>query len=132
MNRRFALTAIAALWLAGVPSAAQAPTGALSNIQTGLWQLRALGGSSDRTRSICVTNPSQLLQPRHGMQDCRRRVLSDSGNAISVRYECRGNDWGQTDLRVETSRLAALHTQGFRAGVPFSTRYEARRTGACS
>ncbi|NNC72581.1 MAG: hypothetical protein HKN78_06850 [Sphingomonadaceae bacterium] len=133
MTLRPLLAGFAVLCLSAVPTAAQAPAGALSSIQTGLWQLRALSGASQGgTRSICVRNPGQLLQLGHGMQNCQRRVLSDSGNEISVRYECRGSDWGQTSVRVETPRLANIDTQGIRGGGPFHSRYEARRTGSCS
>ncbi len=133
MTLRPILAGLGVLCLAAVPGVAQAPTGALSSIQPGLWQLRAVGGSTNgQARSICVRNPNQLLQLGRNTGNCRRRVLSDSGNEISVRSECSGGDWGQTSVRVETPRLANIDTQGIRGGGPFHGRYEARRTGTCS
>lgn len=125
------LSAAAAAGLLALPSAAQAP-GPLANLQPGLWSLRAIGGPARaEARSICVRNPSQLLQIHHAGQRCTRRTLNASGESISVRYECAGGNWGQTELRVETPRLANIDTQGIAGGGPFHRIYEARRTGDC-
>lgn len=113
-----------------VPVAAQAPS-ALSSLQPGMWQLRSTGGSG-AGRSICVRNPEQLLQLQHQESGCQRRTLSSSATSINVRYECGGGSWGQTQLDVETPRLARIDTQGIRGGAPFHSSYEARRTGDCS
>lgn len=124
--------ASAATLLFVLPAAAQSPNGPLAGLQPGLWQLRAIGGASGPApRSVCVRNPVQLLQIRHGGQRCSRRVLDETADTISVRYTCPGGEWGQTELRVETARLANIDTQGIAGGAPFHQIYEARRTGDC-
>ena len=134
MKRRFALRCLMAASAAGllvVPSAAQAP-GPLASLQPGLWSLRVIGGAArPEGRSICVRNAAQLLQVHHAGQRCTRRTLNSSREAITVRYECAGGNWGQTELRVETPRLAHIDTQGIAGGGPFHQVYEARRTGEC-
>lgn len=123
-----ALAAGGAIALA-LPVAAQTPS-ALSSLQPGLWQLRTTGGSG-AGRSICVRDPQQMIQIRHAGRDCQRRTLGDSATRLSVRYECGGGNWGQTQIDVETPRLARIDTQGISSGAPFHDSYEARRTGDC-
>ena len=124
--------ALGGLGLLAVPGVAQTP-GPLASLETGLWQLRSIGGSGpETTRSVCIRNPSQLLQLRHGGRSCPSRTLSQSATDISVRYECPGNGWGQTSIHVETPRLVRVDTQGIQGGSPFHRIYEARRTGPCS
>ncbi len=115
------------------PGPAQAPGGALAALQPGMWQLRSVGGSSaGGMRSICVRDPAQLLQVRHGSRGCPQRILQQDARTISVRYECSGAGWGQTTISVETPRLAQIDTQGIEGGAPFHNVLEARRTGDCS
>lgn len=119
------------LMLLAMPGDAQTP-GALAALETGMWQLRSIGGSGPQaTRNVCVRNAAQLLQLRHGSRGCPSRTLSQSATDVSVRYECSGNGWGQTSIHVETPRLARIDTQGIHGGSPFHQVYEARRTGAC-
>ncbi|MEO1167397.1 MAG: hypothetical protein AAFW97_01670 [Pseudomonadota bacterium] len=124
-----ALMGAAASILLATPGAAQAPA-AISGLQSGSWELRDLGRSGARLR-ICVRNPARLLQIRHAGQSCPRRVLSEDGRSVTVRYECSGSGWGQTEISVETPRLARIDTQGIANGSPFHNVYEARRIGDC-
>lgn len=123
------LAATATLFV--LPGAAQAP-GPLASLQTGEWSLRAIGGAArPAARRICVSNPEQFLQLHHAGQRCSRRTIGSSREAVTVRYECPGGNWGQTALRIETPRLARIDTQGIAGGGPFHQIYEARRTGEC-
>ena len=124
------LTGAAAIFLLATPSVAQAPA-AIAGVQSGNWELRDLGRSGSRSQ-ICVRNPARLLQIRHPGQNCPRRVLSEDGRSVTVRYECSGSGWGRTSVTVETPRLVRIQTQGIDGGSPFNASYEARRTGACS
>lgn len=126
--RKMLWSAIGAAALA-VPAVAQAPS-ALSSLQPGMWQLRSTGGSG-AGRSICIRTAEQLLQIQHQTRNCQRRTLGSTSNSVTVRYECGGGVWGQTQLNVETPRLARIDTQGISGGAPFHNYYEARRTGAC-
>lgn len=128
---KLALTTLAGALLAATPSAAQTP-GALAGLQSGAWQLRNVNRGNQAARSMCVRNPAQLLQIRHGGRACQRRILNESGSSVTARYECSGSGWGQTSVTVETPRLARIDTQGIANGSPFHDVYEARRTGACS
>ena len=131
--RKIGLFGLAGFALLAVSGVAQAPASALADLQAGLWQLRSIGGgTASPTRTICMRDPNELLQLRHGARSCTRRVLSSAATEITVRYECGGAGWGQTLVRVETPRLARVDTQGIDQGSPFHHTYEARRTGSCS
>jgi hypothetical protein len=102
---------------------------ALSKLERGRWQIAdSQGGAS---RSICVGDPADLVQLEHGGISCGQQVLASEASAATVQYTCSGRGFGHTSIRVETSRLARIDTQGLVDGRPFSYRAEARRVGAC-
>ena len=130
---RRAVMALGALTLAS--SAAFAWQGgiklsALAKLEPGLWQLRDLDNAGAQ-QSICVADPSTLLQLRHRNAPCSRLVLSDSASAATVHYTCPAGGFGRTEVRVETPRLVQIDTQGIANNAPFAYRAEARRVGIC-
>ncbi|MFB0872934.1 MULTISPECIES: DUF3617 domain-containing protein [unclassified Sphingobium] len=121
-----------ALFMAASAGAANAPAPvALAALEPGQWELRGRGEGTE-TQKLCVTDLRQLLQVRHGKALCRSFTVSDSPHAVSVTYDCAGAGNGRTDLRVETSRLVQIRTQGVAGGAPFAIAAEARRVGACA
>jgi hypothetical protein len=119
-----------------VSSAASAPQAgtklsALSRLEPGLWQLRNLNDPAGQQQSICVADPSALLQLRHRNAPCSRIVIADDARAATVQYTCPANGFGRTELRVETPRLAQIDTQGIADNAPFAYRVQARRVGVC-
>jgi hypothetical protein len=104
---------------------------ALSAIEAGLWDLRSTSGR-DAGRSMCVTDPAVLLQLGHPGRACSRFPIVNQPKNADVYYSCAGAGQGQTRLRVETSRLVQIETQGFLYQDPFSFSFEARRIGDCS
>ena len=104
---------------------------ALSSIEAGLWDLRSPSGR-DVGRSMCVTDPAVLLQLGHPGRACSRFPIVNQPKNADVYYSCAGAGQGQTRLRVETSRLVQIETQGFLYQEPFSFSFEARRIGDCS
>lgn len=130
---RRAVMALGALTL--VSSAASAPQAgtklsALARLEPGLWQLRDLDNAG-AAQSICVADPSALLQLRHRNAPCSRLVIADDVKGATVHYTCPANGFGRTELRVETPRLAQIETQGIADNAPFAYRAEARRIGVC-
>lgn len=121
---------------AGGASAAPAPApstplpAALRGIEKGEWELRGRGDDA-QTRRICVSDVRQLLQAQHGRALCPSFVVSDSAGSLSVTYDCAAAGNGRTDIRVETSRLVQLRSQGVAHGAPFAFAAEARHVGAC-
>jgi hypothetical protein len=103
---------------------------ALSGLESGQWQLRAAEASE--TRSICVADPSVMLQPRHSGSSCSKTVITNDAKLTTVHYSCPGAGYGRTTLRVETSRLVQIDSQGIADNAPFLIHYEARRTGSCN
>lgn len=125
--------AIGMALLAAVPTAAQAPGSklpALAKLEPGLYQLRVLDASQE-PRQICVADPGVLLQLQHRGSPCSRLVISNNAKGATIHYTCPANGFGRTSLRVETSRLAKIDTQGIMGNAPFAYRAEARRVGAC-
>jgi len=63
---------------------------------------------------------------------CDRLVVEDGPSEVTVQYTCRGQGYGRTSIRRETSRLVQIQSQGIRNGLPFEFSAEARRVGDCS
>lgn len=125
------LTAAASLMTVAVAAAAQTPgAGALPLLERGEWELLERGASTP-PRRMCVTDVQQLLQPEHPSQQCKRFVVEKSAQHMTVTYDCAGAGQGRTAVRVETSRLVQISTQGVSGGSPFSRAIEGRRIGAC-
>ncbi len=126
-----ALGVAAALMMTGWAGAVTMPQLlALRALETGEWELRGRGEGAE-TRKLCVADLRQLMQPQHPGPLCVSFVVSDSAHAASVTYDCAGAGNGRTDLRVETSRLVQIRTQGVADGAPFAFAMEGRRIGAC-
>lgn len=122
--------AMMGLLLAGETAMAQprAPLAALSQIEPGMWQLRAEG---QPTRNICLADPDSFVQMRHSGTACSRLVIANEKNNATVHYSCPGAGWGRTTLRVTTPRAVIVDTQGIADNAPFAFVTEARRTGDC-
>jgi len=101
---------------------------ALSKLERGRWQLR---GPEGEARSVCLGDPSLLVQIEHQGVSCDREVVASEAGAATVQYTCPARGYGHTSIRVETPRLARIDTQGLADGRPFSYRAEARKVGSC-
>lgn len=101
---------------------------AFSQLERGRWQLRDAAGES---RSICLGDPTVLVQLEHEGVSCEQEVLASEKGGATVQYSCPGHGYGHTSIRVETPRLARIDTQGLVDGRPFSYRAEARKAGSC-
>lgn len=102
----------------------------LAQLQRGQWTVVSREGGAPRT--ICLGDPSQLVQLRHaGSPGCSRFVVEDGPHKVTVQYTCRGNGYGRTSIRKETNGLVQIESQGIAGGLPFQFKAEARRTGAC-
>jgi hypothetical protein len=99
-----------------------------SKLEHGRWQLRGAGGES---RSVCLGDPTALVQLEHAGVSCTQEVIASEKGGATVQYSCPGRGYGHTSIRVETPRLARIDTQGLVDGRPFSYRAEARKVGAC-
>lgn len=103
---------------------------ALSAMERGMWEFRE-PGSKAAPRRICVSDPVALMQIRHGTAPCSRYVIDSEAKRATVHYTCPGAGHGRTTLRVETSQLIQLESQGIAEGAPFNFSYEGRKVGAC-
>ncbi len=117
-----------------VRSAPPAPTprlAALSAVETGQWQLKPYSGEGG-TRSLCISDVAALLQIRHADTNCAHYVVDDQPRTATVSYSCPGGGQGRTTIKMETSRLLDIQSQGIADNSPFEMRYEARRIGPCT
>ncbi len=101
---------------------------AFSKLERGRWQLR---DSAGEPRSICLGDPTALVQLEHGGASCEQEIVQSDKGGATVQYSCPGRGFGHTSIRVETPRLARIDTQGLADGRPFSYRAEARKVGSC-
>lgn len=124
--------ALAAMAMLVAPAPAQeAKLTALSRLEPGLWQIRQLANRGAPAKSICVADPAMLTQVEHRNSPCSRLVIANEAESATVHYTCPAHGFGRTSVRVETSRLAKIDTQGIVDNLPFAYRAEARRVGAC-
>jgi hypothetical protein len=132
-GRRRVLIASVAIAMIGTAAAAAAvrPLLALARLEPGLWQVRDLEDTSARPISVCVGDPTVLLQLEHKQTACSRIVITNEANVATVHYTCPANGFGRTSLTVETPRLAKIDTQGIVGNAPFAFTAEARRVGSC-
>jgi hypothetical protein len=133
-RRKMRAAYVGLLLIGGI--AAAAPAGgplltALTHIELGQWQFKE-AGAAVTARSLCVSDPTTLLQLGHPGVACSRFVIADLPGAATVHYTCPGAGHGRTTVSVETPRLIHLQTQGIANGAPFDFDYEARRIGGCS
>lgn len=128
--KRLALGALA-LCLSGAPTGSRSaePAG-LASLETGEWELKERGSKSKPTR-LCVTDGNQLLQPNHVSRQCQRYVIRSTSRQVSASFDCAEGGQGRTDLRIETSRLIQLSSQGVFDGRPYSIALEGRHIGVC-
>lgn len=129
---RLALTLAASLAASAVPALADAPVSALlGRIELGGWDLRVreAGGQVER---ICVREPERLIQLRHPGAACQRIIVEETASLVTVQYTCPGRGYGRTTIRMESSRLVQIDTQGTAGGLPFAFAAEGRRMGACT
>lgn len=132
MFRIMAATGVMAAGLVAMPSTAQAPGLAmLDRLEAGQWEFRSRDNPRDTAR-ICLKTGREMLQIRHQGLNCRRFVIADQPNAVTVHYTCAGQGHGRTSVKFETRQLVQLSSQGIDDGSPFAIDLEGRRTGACS
>ena len=103
---------------------------ALRGIERGLWELR-VRGSTVAPRKLCVADPAMLVQIQHGGGTCSRFVIDSQPNRATIHYTCPGAGHGRTSIRVETSHILQIESQGIANNAPFNVSYEARHAGAC-
>lgn len=127
---KLGVAAIAATF-AVMPAAAQAPGDLemLETLQRGSWALTFRSG--EEAQRICVRTGQEFIQIAHRQPGCERFVVRDGAEEVTVQYTCRGNGYGRTTIRRESSSLVQIDTQGIQGGAPFSMSGEARRTGSC-
>ncbi len=113
----------------GLQAGWAAPPAQLATLAQGEWQLREIDGSN--TRSICVADPSVLLQLQQPGQACSRFVLDSEGNRLTVHYTCGGRGHGRSILTVRSARSIKLEMQGIVTGAPFAVDYDGRFVGPC-
>ncbi len=101
----------------------------LGTLDRGAWELRVRPGGE--TRRICVRNGREFIQIRHRQPTCDRFVVQDERNEVTVQYTCRGNGYGRTTIRRESTDIVQIRSQGIHSGKPFTIEGEARHVGSC-
>lgn len=130
---RWLVTLPAAWFAAGLlgGAAADPVRTALADIKPGEWRLRALDDSMP-ARTVCVSDPEMLIQLRHPHASCTRFVIESEPGLATVHYTCPRAGYGRTTIKVETSGLIRIDSQGIAANAPFETALEGRRIGECT
>ena len=127
--RKIAAILFVACCVSAAGGAHGAGPGLFGGLERGQWSVTSHDGGPSRT--LCLSSPSQLVQLRHSGTTCRRYVVEETADRLTVQYTCKGNGYGRTSLRKETPTLVQIESQGIVRGRPFQFKAEARRTGAC-
>lgn len=101
----------------------------LESLQKGVWELRYRDGSP--ARRICVQTGLELVHLRHRGPDCGKSVVDGGPEQVTIQYSCKGNGYGRTKVRRETSTLVQIDSQGIAGERPFQFTAEARHLGPC-
>lgn len=104
---------------------------ALASLQPGRWQLRSFDPGT-AAKTLCLGDPRQLLQVRHGTLPCNRFMITNEPGYTVVAYSCTRRGSGRTSIRVETPRVIQIESQGIVDQAPFEISYEGRRIGDCA
>lgn len=118
------------LGLAAPASGQKPPLAMLDQLEKGRWELRIRDDAS--VQRLCINDPRRLIQLRHPTASCERLIVDDDATQVTVQYTCRGQGYGRTHIRRESSRLVQIDSQGIAEGLPFSFAAEARRVGDCT
>lgn len=117
---------------AAAPAAGERPALAmLDRLEKGRWELRVRAEQGSVQR-LCLSDARRLIQLRHPAASCDRLIVNDDPSQVTVQYTCRGQGYGRTHIRRETSRLVQIDSQGIADGLPFAFAAEARRVGDCA
>jgi len=126
-----AAAAIAAALPLGAPAIGQRPSLAmLDQLDKGSWELRFRDDGA--VQRMCLADLRRLIQLRHPGANCERVIVEDEASQVTVQYTCRGQGYGRTHIRRESSRLIQIDGQGIANGLPFAFAAEARRIGDCA
>jgi hypothetical protein len=129
-SKRFVAAALTAVLL-GAAAGAAIPYAALNSLQHGSWQFKEIGAA--RTRSLCVTDPLQMIQFNHPGAACQRFTVEDSAQLVTIQYNCGARGYGRTSIATQQPDVIRLDTQGIDAnGQPFDASYEGRFAGPCT
>lgn len=109
----------------------QPPLLAAQTLQPGLWRLLVTDSGHTVPREICLGDPRQLLQLRHGAAPCGSLVVANDAKVATVQYSCPGAGWGRTSLRPDTPVKLHIDSQGIADKAPFSLTAEGRRIADC-
>ena len=130
-DRKMWLRALGGVALIGmIPAAAYAAElGMLAELAKGEWNLRLREDGAQQR--ICVRDGREFIQLRHKQPGCSTFVVKDGSDEVIVQYTCRGNGYGRTSIRRESSGLVQIESQGIYDGEPFAMNGEARHSGSC-
>lgn len=129
MNR-IARAMLAAICVTGGVAAGAQGAAVLDRLAPGEWEFHEIG-QRGTARRLCLRDLRQLAHVDLAAQACRRTLVSEEGNAATIRFVCPGQANGVTRLTVESASIVRVQVQGLRQGAPFDRDYEARRLGRC-
>jgi hypothetical protein len=131
MSRSTILIVLAAGAVSAWSLAVAQPPNALAQASPGLYEIAGLPGAKMPARE-CIADVTVLGQFEHRRDKCTRKILSSSGNTVTINYECAGGGFGQSKLTVITPRNLRVETQGISDSLPFNYVLQARRVGDCA
>lgn len=117
--------------LLAAPPAGAVPLRCLSDFQPGRYVLKAPGpGAGNGGR--CLADASELaMAGRGGAAGCRVTVVRDTESAGTIGWSCADGRSGRSEIRRDAAGIYTVSAQGIERGLPWASRGEWRRTGAC-
>lgn len=102
----------------------------LTQAQPGVWEISGAPGAKTPVRQ-CVADIAALARFEHRARSCTARIIRDDGSSASIRYNCGGAGFGNSEIDVITPRSLRISTQGISDGLPFNYVLQARRIDDC-
>lgn len=125
-----AVPAASARSAAPPPSVRHAPH-AVDQLIPGLWEFRDIGANGTAPLRLCVRDLRLLLQPLQTLPLCGQFLADEGPDHVTASYDCGTRGQGRTAIRIETSHLIQIDSQGVANARPFAVRLEGRWVGAC-
>jgi hypothetical protein len=126
--KRGLFVGMAGLWAVAALAAAP-PLEALRGFQAGQWQVKTIGATDVAPQ--CLADAEPMLTGGLRAEGCSFSVIANMKDGATVTYRCEAGRSGRTQIRRDAHGIFKVDAQGLAGGLPFASRTEWRRTGAC-
>lgn len=108
-----------------------APKALADGFSPGQWKAVEVAVTQKAVRTICLSTQAQMVTDGRPADGCQMNVLTDEPHNAVISYKCESGLSGRTAIRRDAAGIYTIYAQGLEKGLPFASRSEWRRVGAC-